>query len=67
MLMIAYGNFYSATLCKRKNVCHREWNFIPSIWHIVLDCSSVFFFADFEHVNAEWNTLLPYATFISAF
>ena len=25
------------------------------------------FFADFEHVSAGWNTLLPYSEFICAF
>ena len=27
----------------------------------------VFSLTDFEHVNAEWNTLLPYSEFVYAF
>ena len=37
------------------------------IWHVVIVFFlfvCLFFFADFEHVNARWNSLLPSSKFI---
>ena len=37
------------------------------IGHVILVCLFFFFFADFEHGNGSWNTLLPESKFICAF